>query len=48
MSEGQSPKITGSICNVSVEIMDVRTLLPRQTNSNGLVKIKLARLSCLL
>lgn len=49
MSEGQSPKITGSICNVPVEIMDVRTLLPRQTNSNGLVKIKLARrLSCLL
>lgn len=49
MSEGQSPKITGSICNVPAEIMDVRTLLPRQTNSNGLVKIKLARrLSCLL
>ena len=43
MPKGQSPKIKGSICNVTVEIMDVSTLLPRQASSNCLVIIKLKR-----
>ena len=43
MPKRQSPKIEGSLCKVHVEIMDVSTLLPRRTNSNGLVIIKLKR-----
>ena len=53
MPNGQSPKIKGSVCNVPVEIMNVSTLLPRQTSSNGLVLIKFKKeiriwSSCLL
>ena len=39
----QSPKIKGSVCNVTAEITNVSTLLPRVVNSNGLVIIKLKR-----
>ena len=39
--KGQSLKIKGSECNMSVKIMDISTLLPRQANINGLVIIKL-------
>ena len=43
MPKGQSPKMKGSVCNMPVEIKDVRTLLPRQADSNGLVIIELKR-----
>ena len=40
MPKRQPPKIKGSVCNVPVVITDVGTLLPRQSNSNGLIKLK--------
>ena len=40
---GQMEKITGTICNVTVDNIDVTNLLPRTAASNGLVIIKLKR-----
>ena len=40
---GQMEKITGTICNVPVDNVDVTNLLPRTAGSNGLVTVKLKR-----
>ena len=41
MSCGQMVKITGTICNIPVDNIDVTTLLPTTADSNGLVIVKL-------
>ena len=43
MPNGQSLNIKHSLCNMPEEIMDVRTFLPRQANSNGLATITFKR-----
>ena len=39
----QMEKITGTICNIPVDIIDVNNLLPRTVDGNGLVIAKLKR-----
>ena len=43
MSCGQMVKITGTICNIPVDNIDVTNLLPTTAESNGLVIVKLKR-----
>ena len=43
MLKGQTPKLTGSICNVPIDTNDVTNALPRGADSNGIVMIKLKR-----
>ena len=43
MPYGQMEKITGTICKVPVDNIDVTNLLPRTADSNGLVTVKLKR-----
>ena len=43
MPKGQSPKLKGALCNIPVEHVDVGSLLPRTTDSNGLVIVKLMK-----
>ena len=39
--KGQSPKLKGAICNVPLEIESVCDTLPRGTDCNGIVMLKL-------
>lgn len=41
MQYGQREKITGTICNIPVDNIDVIHLLPRTADSNGLVIVEL-------
>ena len=43
MPKGQSPKLKGSICNVSIDTRDITDVLPRGADSNGIVMVKLKR-----
>ena len=43
MPKGQFPKVRGAICNVPIDTTDVMDVLPRGTDSTGLVSIKLKR-----
>ena len=40
LSRGQIEKITGNICNVPVEDIDISNLLPRTADSTGLALVK--------
>ena len=40
---GQMEKITGTICNLPLDNIDVTNLLPRTADSNGLGIVKLKR-----
>ena len=41
MPKGQSPKLEGTLCNIPFKHVDVSSFLPRTTDSNGLVIVKL-------
>ena len=43
MPKGQFPKLKGSICNVPIDVEDVANTLPRSTNDNGFLIVKLKR-----
>ena len=43
MPKGQSPKLKGALCNISVEHVDVSSLLSRLADSKGLVTAKLKK-----
>ena len=43
MPSGQMPKIFGTICNVSVDTIEVIDLLPRSADKNRLVYVNLKR-----
>ena len=43
MPEGQSPKLKGAICNVPVETKSICNILPRGSDCNGIVMVKLKR-----
>ena len=39
MPKGQSPKLKGNIYNVSIDTRDITDVLPRGTDSNGIVMV---------
>ena len=43
MSQGNFPKLKGSICGVPIDAGDISDVLPRGGDINGLVVIKLKR-----
>ena len=43
MPKGRSPQLKGALCNIPDEHVDVGFLLPRTTDSNGLVIVKLQK-----
>ena len=43
MPKGQSPKLKGALCNISVEHVDVSSLLSRLADSKGLVTAKMKK-----
>ena len=43
MPKGQSPKMKGNICNVPIDVVDTCNSLPRASDSNGLLIVKLKR-----
>ena len=46
MLKGQLTKIKGTICNVPIEMDNICNILPRGTDSNGLILLKLKRKLC--
>ena len=43
MPKGQFPKVKGALCNVPIDNIDVASILPRKSDSNGIVLVKLKR-----
>ena len=43
MPKGQMPKVKGSICNVPVDTNEVYNILPRASDSTGIIMVKLKR-----
>ena len=43
MPKGQMPKVKGAICNVPVEASEVFKVLPRPSDSTGVLMVKLKR-----
>ena len=43
MPKGQSPKMKGAVCNVPIDTVDISNTLPRPSDSNGLIIVKLKR-----
>ena len=41
MSKGQMPKIRGAICNIAVDVRDICNSLPRNSQSSGIVLVRL-------
>ena len=41
MSKGQMPKIRGAVCNIAVDVRDICNSLPRNSQSSGIVLVKL-------
>ena len=43
LPKGQQPKIKGAICNIPIDVESVSNCLPRATNNNGILFVKLKR-----
>ena len=43
MPKGQFPKLKGAICNIPIDRSDITNVLPRGTDSSGLIMVKLKR-----
>ena len=43
MPRGQIEKISGTLCNIPIDTVNVTNILPRPADSNGLIFIKLER-----
>ena len=41
--KGQSPKLKGALGNIPIDVIDVCNALPRPTDSNGIIIVKLKR-----
>ena len=41
MPKGQMPKLKGSICNVPIDTNELYNVLPRRSNSTGIIMVKL-------
>ena len=48
MAKGKMSKTTGVICNIAVDVCDISNSFPRNSQSSGMIIIKLSiQLSCL-
>ena len=43
MAKGQMPKIRGAICNIAVDVRDISNSLPRNSQSSGIILVKLKK-----